>query len=199
MCLRRCWKLRKFLIFTVLALVVCSLAIPSFASEVDSYVITVDHGTIGSNQLRVPNGTYGVKFVDELGFTLYSGTVEINDNSNVGFYYNYLGVTYNASIFYVADVENSYFYGDILTTVKPIQPIDISGTITYSVPKGDVSSMGEITSVFTGIGVYLIGAFSSLGAIFWTGSSLTIVGVLSVCALAVAIVLYVIYLIRTFW
>ena len=60
------------------------------------------------------------------------------------------------------------------------------------------SVITAVTSVFTAIGTWLISSITAMEAVFWTGTGLTFIGTLSVVGLAIAVVLMVLAMIRSY-
>jgi hypothetical protein len=58
--------------------------------------------------------------------------------------------------------------------------------------------VSAITAVFTAIGTWLVGAITSMEAVFWVDGALTFIGTLSVVGLAIAVVLMVLAMIRSY-
>lgn len=61
-----------------------------------------------------------------------------------------------------------------------------------------LTDSGSIMDVFGVVGTWIIGMLTSMTGIFWTGSQLTMVGVLAVCGLAFAVVFLIVALISRF-
>lgn len=55
-----------------------------------------------------------------------------------------------------------------------------------------------ITQVFTSIGTWLVGAITAMEAVFWVDGALTFIGTLSVVGLAIAVILMVLAMIRSY-
>lgn len=55
-----------------------------------------------------------------------------------------------------------------------------------------------ITSVFTAIGEWLVTAITAMEAVFWVEGALTFVGTLAVVGLAIAVILMVLAMIRSY-
>ena len=187
--------MRKLFIVFIVVLSLTALAIPSFAMEYDSLVIPVEYGSIWYDG-EFADGEYNVLLYDNAMNVLVSDHVTLVDGNDayvsLDFTYNdaecELNFTINAHQCFADLVSN----GDLMSSFV--------GSVVVTPRTGElVSVTGELGSVFSGMGVWLASALASLVAIFWTGTSLTLIGVLSVCALAVAFGLFIIYLIRTFW
>lgn len=55
-----------------------------------------------------------------------------------------------------------------------------------------------VTSVFTAIGTWLVEAITAMEAVFWAEGALTFIGTLSVIGLAIAVILMVLAMIRSY-
>lgn len=55
-----------------------------------------------------------------------------------------------------------------------------------------------ITAVFTAIGTWLVEAITAMEVVFWAEGALTFIGTLAVVGLAIAVVLMVLALIRSY-
>lgn len=55
-----------------------------------------------------------------------------------------------------------------------------------------------VTSVFTEIGEWLVTAITAMEAVFWAEGALTFIGTLSVVGLAIAVILMVLAMIRSY-
>lgn len=60
------------------------------------------------------------------------------------------------------------------------------------------SVITAITAVFTAIGNWLVGSITAMEAVFWAEGALTFVGTLAVVGLAIAVILMVLAMIRSY-
>lgn len=60
------------------------------------------------------------------------------------------------------------------------------------------SIVSAITTVFTAIGTWLVGAITAMEAVFWVDGALTFIGTLSVIGLSIAVILMVLAMIRSY-
>lgn len=60
------------------------------------------------------------------------------------------------------------------------------------------SVVSAITAVFTAIGQWLVSSITAMEAVFWSSGALTFVGTLAVVGLAIAVILMVLAMIRSY-
>lgn len=186
--------MRKLILFLTLALLVMAFTVPAFATENDDIVCEMPFSSgCGSVETLVPPGTYGVKVcIDDI--VVLSDTVIFTEYPH---YYtkefNYDGVTWEVEITFTSQGVSCYFEDPAFIEMFGYEGVVLVFT---SAPEPDpVSPSAGVLSVFTSIGAYLISGLTSLLALFWTGTSLTFLGVLAVCALAIAVILLLVLLI----
>lgn len=60
------------------------------------------------------------------------------------------------------------------------------------------SIVTAVTEVFTAIGTWLVSSITAMEAVFWANGALTFIGTLSVVGLAIAVILMVLAMIRSY-
>lgn len=181
---------RFLIIIAVLAISVSLFCIPAFAA-VGFYNMDLTDG-IGFLE-GMPLGSYGI--------TLYDvDDVVIGDAT----------ITFIGDACYMVDIsdvslEICYSVGDIDVTVADDDPSIYNGSIQFTwlgMPVEDSKSLvASVTEVFTSIGQWVVTSLGSLTEFVWDADagSLTFVGVLSVCGLAFAVTLLVLFIVLRFF
>lgn len=196
---------RFLLLFCTVVLIGAIMIVPAFAAE--SFTVhfsEASHGSIEADPLSL-NGWYLTVSVESYTGTSYTfdpiqltfapssearNTVDLNVNGvNVGV------MTYWAEL--DADI---YFSLDRF----PYDPYEADTTFTFTPtdpPAGsdlEASPLGSIFDVFGGVGSWISGQLGASTSLFWTGESLTFLGVLSVSGLALAVVLLLVMVVVRF-
>lgn len=98
-------------------------------------------------------------------------------------------------------VESASAPVDVLSTFSTLGAVKVSDDLTYQpvvyVPPDYVQS---VTEVFDGLGVWLIAGLNNVIALFWVADTgtLTLLGILAVCGLAVSVFLLIMGIIQNF-
>ena len=76
-----------------------------------------------------------------------------------------------------------------------------ANTLAFSDEAGSETgfSIDSVLSVFKALGSWIVSVISTLIGLFWVDGSLTLVGTLSVCGLAISIIFLIILLVRRFF
>lgn len=186
--------MRKLILFLTLALLVTAFAVPTFASDNSDIVCQIPFSTgFGSDMTVVPFGTYEVElFVQE--HMVFSGTFTL---SEYPFEYSAQVDYGNESCWLVINFADWGTECHIWDS-DYVDRVSYDGVVFISLPAPEsdqVPVTDGLFTVFTAIGAYLISGLTSLLALFWTGTSLTFLGALAVCALSIAIILLLVILI----
>ena len=182
--------MRKICIFVLVVLLVGVLALPAFATSIDSYTYIFSSGSYSSSSLPSA-GDYVIEFYKADGTKFFS--------DNFSYSGNFFGTTF------MIDYSGSTLFADFFidpsapSFILDINPVKFDGyfVLIPSVSE-NLSPLGGITDVFGQIGSFVVFALGSLVSLFWTGSSLTFIGVLGVCGLAVGVILLIVYLVARY-
>lgn len=201
--------MKRFTFLFCSVVLVCALmVVPAFATgELQFSIDYLNHQS--AVELSAPlDGLYTVNFYDadnQLVFSLpakdftYPNTVYYGEGSESEGPWWEMSFSYNGDALMLEtgfggctdeDCGNfNFFYPDVSTfELVPFTPID---------PE-PVSPIAGIFGVFSGIGFWLASQLGVFTAIFWNGQSLTFLGILSICALAIAVVLLISYMLSRF-
>ncbi len=207
--------MKRFLLLFFSVVLVCSvMVVPAFAAE---YMITTELDGASFAYFRDVDffsGSYTVLVRDlsnndvlheiPVMFNDYGvGDYEIICDNNSGSY----------ALTGVYDTDNCIFllYGVFMTCNDLGQdcvagPIFYDGVSVELVPVGWVpdpepvqeSILSGVFGVFGGVGAWIAGQLGTTTSLFWNGQSLTFLGVLSVCALALAVILLLVMVVVRF-
>ncbi len=199
--------MKRFLLLFCTAVLVCSLMIvPAFASE--SYQIEFIDCNINSlADFVLPHSTYVATIYDASNTVRF--TSEPFDFDGKTSYYSLMdgdvlayklwidllpddGVT----VFEVEHVNEDYFnvWSEDMCVVFSLT-LDSPSIAPDPDP---VSPIAGIFDVFGGVGSWIAGQLGTTTSLFWNGQSLTFLGVLSVCALGLAVILLLVMVIVRF-
>ena len=186
--------MRKFVIFAVVALVVVAMAAPAFATGNSDITVPLDSFGMTESSISLLPGDKVVSVVDGSGNVLGSQNVVVGSESvvlDIPILWNGEPFKFQGSISLTL-VTGGLWHGEYMYPPENfVGSLFIADASVEEIPVTD-----GIFNIFGTIGTYLMTAVSSLVAIFWTGTSLTFIGVMSVCALALALILLLIGIIR---
>lgn len=192
--------MKRFLLLFCSVAICCALfVVPALAAEVDNLQIYFQNGNTMTGD-GIPVGNYSVSIsIDgvEDQIVLFKDIEIVAD-----------GKCFNSSTF---DVDGISYYVcfctlDGLTTVDVAAPdgtfLERNGYLVFGapIPAEQVSPLSGVFGIFTGISGWIIGQLGQVQGIFWNADagSLTFLGVLSVSALALGVVLLLIMIIARF-
>ena len=199
--------MKRFLLLFCTVILFCTLIIvPTFAAEVYSVDVDGGGGVIDS----VAADTYIVQFSTPDVAVTFTDPFEVPDNNGEyldaisGFLTTDEGVSgfaidysiefivyedglFHSEIFFDVTYNGSQYEGDgtvILTSTSYVPPVP-------DLPSETAEQ--SILSVFSGLMPWIASSFNGVLPVFWNATGLTFLGVLSVCALALAVVLLIIF------
>ena len=203
--------MKKFLLLFCVAVLVCSLMIvPALAAD-EPIILNYD-GMFPYLKLSEPiSGDFILKFYDDSGlfwetpsFTIYvdynsEKCIDMIGPSGETFYFctSYFDEPDRLVLyFYFNEVETGDTLGDRYSISK-VELVPVTSDSVSPAPE-PVSPIAGIFSVFGGVGSWIGAQLSATTSLFWNGQSLTFLGVLSVCALALAVILLLIVVVTRF-
>ena len=198
--------MKRFLLLFFSAVLVCSLMIlPALAAE--TVVFQFDAIDSGSHTAPgfLPAGTYQLKAfsADDGGVLVFTSPDFVFDaikGASIEFT-GFDGETISIEC-YNSD-DGFYFFGGACDSNNE-ECLSFSNFYSISyfefvpVESEPVSPIAGIFGVFTGVGSWLAGQLGTTTSLFWNGQGLTFLGVLSVCALALAVVLLLVMVVVRF-
>lgn len=197
--------MKRFLLLFCAAVLACSiLIVPAFAAE--SYILEFQ-GTGSDYDFNLPAGSYYLKAVSASDSVLFeTPTFDYSGQGLVNLTFSQpdgkiirleLGKM-------VGDITFSFF-GDVCDSNEEeceifdfVYPISVLEFVPVTAETEPVSPAAGIFGVFTGVGSWISGQLGATTSLFWTGESLTFLGVLSVCATAIALILLLIAVVVRF-
>lgn len=199
--------MKKFLfIFIPTLLIVSVLAVPCFATNEGTYGHYISPGTYVFDEVISRPSVYSSFTLD---FEFLSNSQLFNGINAI-----YVGYAGGDMLYMVTGSESISVYttdfgwsDDSYRTISFDRGFYIYDSVEFTwflknltrIDAGYNSSiLDEFLSAFTFVGQWISGAASDLTAIFWTGSELTFVGILSVSALSFAVSFMMIGLISRF-
>lgn len=141
---------------------------------------------------------------------IYDQFVVVNSSVSLGLegrgvgstsFYNSTSGGWRAVRFRLFYVESASAPADVLSTFSILGAVKVSDDLIYQpvvyVPPDYVQS---VTEVFDGLGVWLITGFNNVISLFWVADTgtLTLLGILAVCGLAVSVFLLIMGIIQNF-
>ena len=209
--------MKRFLLLFCTVVLVCSIMIvPAFAAEAYVGVKSSSSDHCVSFDSIPPSGEYIMSFeFDSDGsiLTLIADPFVLGDVEEVFIDGNSCLASTAVPIFFrieeailelqfgiLADSARSVVLGSFLDMDgnRYSLPDDIVVTLTPVGSSQSESPLTGIFDVFGGVGSWLAGQLGTTTTLFWNGQGLTFLGVLSVCALALAVVLLLVMVIVRF-
>ena len=187
------------LLALVIAVMPLMMAVPVSAATVEQYsyngVVLPKLPTSDSSYaiIGVLDGQYYLKLTDAIITLDADGTFAFRSSKDYvvsGNSWVLLDSTVSAVVFWANTNLRSASSGIVVEASEPV-------VVYVEVPDQPVVlNINDVLSVFSGVGSWLAGAVSSMTTMFWTAEGgLSVLGVLTVAALALAFVLLLIWLI----
>lgn len=206
---------RFLLLFCTVVLVFSIMIVPAFASDLEVITVT-DPRDFDSKSVQVNerfSGDYRVLFYDSSSEPfLITPVVFIDENRTTS--YDFTGLLNNLSFhiemdFLVEDDGRVFFCFPfwacsadecfMLSELFEISRIEFVPAAEYEPPAVDGGSpLSGIFDVFGGVGSWIVGQLGTTTSLFWNGQGLTFLGVLAVAALALAVVLLLVFVVVRF-
>lgn len=200
--------MKRFLLLFCTAVLCCALiAVPALAAETGTYSLDIsdsgscmDGDPISLGHYRVELYLSGsdqpILITADFEFTNLQVCVSLPS-------FTYEGVSYSVQCcpdtggLSTADIyadSGDFDLGSCTLKFSPVSGSDVP----VKGKQPSLTDSGSIMDVFGVVGTWIIGMLTSMTGIFWTGSQLTMVGVLAVCGLAFAVIFLIVALISRF-
>lgn len=192
--------MKRFLLLFCAAVLACSIMIvPAFAASDLSFEFSqMDEDNWIVRDFYLPDGDYTLTVYFKDGRVITFPEFSYNGDSTV--YYS--DDIYSYSVMLLRDENGLMFCGDFCDEIDCFMMDDSKCRIAVFAPPfvepESVSPIDGIFGVFRGVGSWLAGQLGATTSLFWNGQGLTFLGVLSVCALALAVVLLLIVVVVRF-
>lgn len=185
---------KLLVILPCLLLCLIMVAVPVSAASVPLTTVEFSNGFCSVPPDQLGQGLYSLEFlVDDHEY--YVSPVELVAVFNEPVRYEVPGFRYNGEqVYLIVEYDEDYMFDLKFGTIDYTVAVSgFMGVYEYTPP-----TPAGIFDVFGVLGAWIPVALGSLIGIFWTGSSLTFLGVLAVCALAFAVVFLIIAIIQRF-
>ena len=198
--------MKRFLLLFCTVVLVCSLIIaPAFGAELNSARFNFSCGTAGMQYSSFEPGDYDFAvYLDGMEAPVLNDVVTITSDEEVAFSFPVDGGYTVWVLFILSSSEEDVFEMEYQLNGSPVTDASgyvlITPCVAPSVPESGTggSPLSGIFDVFGGVGSWIVGQLGTTTSLFWNGQGLTFLGVLSVCALALAVVLLLVFVIVRF-
>ena len=205
---------RFLLLFCTVVLVFSIMIVPAFASDLEvitvtdpfdleSYCVQVNERFSGDYRVLLYDSSSEpflitpVFFIDENRATVYDFTGLLN---NLSFHIEMEFSEDDGRVFFcfpfsACSADECFIFSELFE----ISRIEFVPAAEYEPPAVDGGSpLSGIFDVFGGVGSWIVGQLGTTTSLFWNGQGLTFLGVLAVAALALAVVLLLVFVIVRF-
>lgn len=193
---------RYLLLFCSVVLIGALIAVPAFASELLTYEAQIEDG-VGDFGSRIAPGTYVVTLsINGEALPLEDDLLIVTGQEDE--YFEFVFDVDGTSYFLRITLSGNDAWCEYL--LDDTQVVGSVGLCRVAPPvpdnpipdPGSGDPLSDVFGVFSPISVWIGSSFSPLIGIFWNGSSFTFLGVLAVAALALSVVLLIVFVIVRF-